>query len=347
MTGKHVLRTYTDKSLIKHASETNAASVVVIWQIDFDRSLDRFFNKRKYKHDFGMLKQGVGRLEIRLDDLVSSKTLPFIEALAAKHIVSNSGVNAFGFEDDSISIRRDQLKIITSQADTVSLIDRKGVPQSFFEKYNVLSALSSTSAGYLYGCDVELGDDHSWVKSHLVDDASFSSYNRTSDHQIIHNDNVTLPMGEVIINWLSVDEWMNSDLIQFQMKEKDQEFPRPFNLVHDAVRKTERLIYKDNPSLSRLREKFGDECFILTDTPSTNYIQVKKLNDDDRIYLVLGVRHYYAPYLLEEMKSHGFAAAAKNETPENIEKSRKAHSRNQIRNQKSREKRKDERGELS
>jgi len=343
---KHTLHIHTNET---HFFMKDGESFInVFWKIDFNRDLDLYFHKKKYVHDFDMFKDGVGRLEIRFKRSpakLKPEHIAYIETLAAKHIVSNSGINAFGFSDDNHSIRRDQLKVLVSNPDSAKLIDRKGVEQSFFDKYSALAALSSPPAAYLYGVSTEYSDDISWLQPYIESDLNFENYNKAVDIQIISNDHHHTSLGNMIVDYRSVQEWMGTELIKFQQEEEGGLFPRPYQLVVEGLKSMTNIIYKDSKFLDNLREKFGADCLILTDKDYSTMIQVQPVDPENQLYKVLGVRHHIPVAKLERMQAKGYALDIElNATPEQLEASRQRYSEAQERTKKTRMHRKSLRG---
>lgn len=304
----HTLHLYTDESHFFTKGED--AYINVYWKIDFNRDLDMYFHKKKYKHDFSMFKDGVGRLEIRFmrsPDKLKPEHIAYIETLAAKHIVANSGINAFGYTDDNHSIRRDHLHINVSNENSVNLIDRKGVGQEFFDQFSALAALSSPAAGYLYGASVAHSVDTSWIEDYLHEEATFENYNKVVDVHIISNDYFQTSLGKMIVDYRSVEEFMNTELMKFQIEVEKAIIARPFQVVLEGLKKMTNIVYKDSKTLDKIREKFGNDCLMLTDNEHLLMIQVVPIDPANSLYKVLGVRHHIPMAKLERMQAHGFA----------------------------------------
>lgn len=315
----HTLHIYTDESHFFTKGEDSFINVY--WKSDFNRELDMYFHKKKYKHDFSMFRNGVGRLEIRFfraPDKLKSEHIAYIETLAAKHIVSNSGINAFGYSDDNQSIRRDQLHIEVSNPESVNLIDRKGVDQEFFNRFSALAALSSPAAGYLYGASASMSTDKSWVDSYLKEDSVFENYNKAVDINIISNDYFQTALGKMIVDYRSVEEWMNSELMKFQLEVEGAIVPRPYQAVLEGLKKMTNIVYKNSKMLDKMREKFGHDCLMLTDDDHLLMIQVMPIDPSNNIYKVLGVRHHIPIAKLERMQAHGFALDITLDAPKEV-----------------------------
>jgi hypothetical protein len=256
MNMKHTVSVYANS---KHVNKTEEGAVVdVIWTIDFNRDLDMFFNKRKYKHDFDLFKTGVGRLRVTFDydnNHSMEENLAFIEAIAAKHIVANSGLNAFGFTDDKMSIRRDQLHIVFGQKDAAPLIDRSHKDAAFLGKKGVLAAKSAPSAGYLYGATTEVATDIAWVSPYLEPNVEFDMYNRIVEKDVRFNDYVYTSMGYMVIDYRTVDEFISLPVTRYEQEVMKMAYTRPFESVKEMVIKAKDVIYKDNPYLDKIKYK--------------------------------------------------------------------------------------------
>ena len=305
MENKHVVHIAIDESsLAKTNNHPLEHTVDVYWEVTFNPELYKFFNKRKYVHDIDLLKKGVGRLTILFKMSESdnpTNMLAYIEALAAKHIVSNSGINAFGFSSDSMSIRRDQLHFALSQSGTVKLLMRGKGNAEFLEIMAALSAKSSPAAGYLYGCTASV--DERWLSELKSHPFSIEYRHRSFDIDIRENDYVFMPQGDIIIDFRTVEEFMNSENTQFMMRVKGNSFPRPFDTVYEIIKSSENIIYKDNTYLDKIRRLFGDDCFLLYNEIQYCYVPIKRLNSNQ--FTAMGYRKYINPLRLEEMHEHG------------------------------------------
>lgn len=303
---KHTLHLYTNRSSLKQKSDL--FYVDVLWRVDFNRDLDHFFNKRKYMHNFELLKTGIGKLSItfKFDTSFSEDAnLSYVEALAAKHVISNSGLNAFGFTDDKVSIRRDQLHIVFSSPTAAMLIGRNQAPKNFLNEFGAISSRTSPCAGYLFGASVEIKQDPLWALEQLNNNADFAYYNNAADIDIRQNDYVFNAQGEMIIDYRTVSEFLESDWTQFLMQVKRVEYPRPFEAIHEIVKTADRIIYTDNGYLTKIRNLFGDDCLILHNSELCVYMPIKPIAKMQ--YLVLGYRRYIGPLKLKEMHENGFA----------------------------------------
>ncbi|WP_428775711.1 hypothetical protein [Vibrio sp.] len=309
MTLKHIVQLYTDPTLIGQENDETYANI--FWSVQFNRDLDAYFSKRKYQHDFDLFKEGYGRLKIRFtydSDASPEENLAYVETLAAKHLVSNSGLNVFGFTNDKVTIRRDQLHFVVSQPDTVSLIDRKGVDQSVFSRLGKISAKSSPAAAYLFGATAEPLVDISWAEPLKDENYQFDFYNTILDLDARENDYVFTPMGDIIVDYRSVEELMNSEWMQFQITVKGMEIARPFDMMVDLVNKANEVIYEDNKYLDKIRQKFGEDCFLLLNREQKTWLPIKPVTHNLKdVFHVLGLRRYYTPLRLAEMHEHGFA----------------------------------------
>lgn len=325
----HTLHIYTNESHVFTKGEDSFINV--FWKIDFNRELDMYFHKKKYKHDFSMFKDGVGRLEIRFSrspDKLRPEHIAYIETLAAKHIVANSGINAFGYTDDNHSIRRDQLHINVSNPASVNLINRKGVSQEFFDKFTALAALSSPAAGYLYGASASHSTDTNWIEGYLHENATFENYNKVVDINIISNDYFQTALGLMIVDYRSVDEWMNTELMKFQIEVEGAIFPRPYQLVIEGLKKMTDIVYKNSKMLDKMREKFGNDCLMLKDKDHVLMIQVMPVDPNNNMYKVLGVRHHIPIAKLERMQAHGFALDVTLDAPKEVLEASRARYEN-------------------
>ncbi len=303
---RHVLKLYTDNTNLQRQGKRSI--VAVKWKVDFNRELDRFLSKRNYSHDFELLKEGVGVLNISLElqgNWTDTQLLAYAESLAAKHVIANSGVNAFGFQVGDkgfvMTVRRDQLEIHTSQLATVNLLDRQGVDQSFFTEMGSISLAASPAAAYLYGTAVKKSEEHSWSEQeHLY-------INSTTDINIRSAETIFTAIGEVIVDYRSVDEYMNQSWTKYQIEVKSQEMPRPFDNVVDSVKAATEVIYSDNSYLDKIRSKFGDRCYLLFDPRTRTSIPIAPVKQDStELYHMLGMRRIIPREKLEDMHAHGY-----------------------------------------
>ncbi|MGR5296830.1 hypothetical protein ACPV5U_24450 [Vibrio mediterranei] len=303
---RHVLKLYTDSTNLHR--QGNQSIVAVKWKVDFNRELDRFLSKRNYNHDFDLLKEGVGILNIRLGlkgNWTDTQLLAYAESLAAKHVIANSGLNAFGFQVGDkgfvMTVRRDQLEIQTSQLATVNLLDRQGVDQSFFTEMGSISLATSPAAAYLYGTAVTKSKEHSWSEQeHLY-------INSTTDFDIRSAETIFTAIGEVIVDYRSVNEYMNQSWTRYQIEVKNQEMPRPFDNVVDAVKAATEVIYDGNSYLDKIRSKFGDKCYLLFDPRTRTSIPIAPIkHDSTELYHMLGMRRIIPREKLEDMHAHGY-----------------------------------------
>ncbi|MDF9399117.1 hypothetical protein [Vibrio sp. 1180_3] len=325
---QHIVNLYTDLNQITEgAGET---IVNIIWTVNFNLDLAHYFNKRKYKHDLNLLKNGVGQLKIKIPDYTSEKyiakskayLLAYAEAIAAKHLVANSGVNVFGFtySDDGMvmTIRRDQLLFKLSQPDAVKHLHRKNVDQQFFTDYDAISNMTTTAAGYLYGASFVEELDPEWVKPHLEPGASFDYYNSAQELDIRSAETVFTSIGEVIINYRSVEEVMSNPWTRYQMETKEQFEPRAFDSVSKMVKSATQVIYENDSYLDKIRRKFGDKCFLLYDPQTHTAFPIKPTKDgSSEIYHMIGMKKRIKKEQLEEMQSKGYGLEfAKKESKE-------------------------------
>lgn len=305
---KHTVSVYASPQHVHKTEE--GTEVDVVWTVDFNRDLDMFFNKRKYKHDFELFKTGVGRLRVTFDyDNKHSmeENLAFIEAIAAKHIVANSGLNAFGFTDDKMSIRRDQLHIVFGQKDAGPLIERKQKDSDFLIKKAALAAKSSPAAGYLYGATTQPATDLAWIKPYLEQDADFDMYNRITEKDVRFNDYVYTSLGYMIIDYRTVDEFMSLPVTQYEQDVLKMTYARPFESVKEMVSKAENVIYTDHRYLDKIKSKFGNEALLLDNKEGKAWLPITPLkNSEQDFYLVLGISRHCSPLRLQEMHNHGY-----------------------------------------
>lgn len=304
---KHTIHLHSDTKNI--TTKGIASTADIYWKVDFNRELDGYFNKRKYKHDYRLFKTGVGKLSITFikDNEYSLKDqLAYLEVLAAKHIVSNSGLNAFGFTDDRITIRRDQLHFKFSQETAVKLTLRDTISSEFLGEIGRLSGRSSPAAGYLYGATAEFSAKQDWAIPYYDKEVTFDHYNRIYDTDIRENDYIFTAQGEMIVDYRSIEEFMKSDWNQFLMTVKDQEFSRPFDTFAEIVKTATEIVYKDNGYLTKIRNLFGDDCMLLFNKEHAAYLPIKPM-EKQGTYLVLGIRRMYSQLKLQEMHEHGFA----------------------------------------
>lgn len=304
---KHTVHLYSDP---KNVTTKGIASIAnIYWKVDFNRDLDGYLNKRKYKHDYRLFKTGVGKLSITFikdGDYPLKDQLAYLEVLAAKHIVSNSGLNCFGFTDDRITIRRDQLHIKFSKESAVKLLVRENVDNDFLSERGRLSGRSSPAAGYLYGATAEYCSKQAWAKPYNDNEVTFDHFNSIYDTDIRENDYIFTAQGEMIIDYRSIEEYMKSDWNQFLMQIKGQEFSRPFDTFAEIVRTAREIIYKDNGYLTKIRNLFGDDCLLLYNKEHAAYLPIKPM-EKRGVYLVLGIRRMYSQLKLQEMHEHEFA----------------------------------------
>ncbi|PMN52175.1 hypothetical protein BCT30_13670 [Enterovibrio norvegicus] len=283
----------------------------VYWSVTFNRELDSYFNKRSYTHDFKQLKEGVGHLEIQFrydDSLTIEDNLSYVEVLAAKHLVSNSGINAFGFTNDKVTIRRDHINIVFSQETAITLLIRKNVEKSTLSRLGSISAKSSPAAGYLYGATAELETNFDWIIPRLTQNASFDFFSSDTDLNIREDDYIFTPLGDFIIDYRSVEELMESEWVRFQIEVRKQDYARPFELLADLVRASDQTIREGNPYLVKIKKLFGEDSILLLNTSEKTWLPAKLLLDDGReTYLIMGHRRYLKPEILAEMHEHGFA----------------------------------------
>ncbi|MFL7013616.1 hypothetical protein [Enterovibrio norvegicus] len=313
----HNLYVYTSESLLKRTS--GEATVSVVWQVQFDRELDGYFNKRKYKHDYDLFKQGVGNLTVNFrydSQLTVAENLAYVEVLAAKHIVSNTGLNAFGFTDDNMSIRRDHLNVVFSKPDAVKLMLRKGIETSYFDRLGAISSKTSPPAGYLYGASAESTASHDWLMPYITNDKDFDFYNTAYDLDIRENDYVFTSVGSLIVDFRSVDEFMMLDWTQYQIQVKNQEISRPFEVLVDLLKGAGEMIYTNNNYLAKIKRLFGDDSFLLLNREKKSWLPITPIAGVPGTYLVLGLRRYYNPANLAEMHEHGFALSIKQSATE-------------------------------
>lgn len=300
---KHTVNLFVDPASWK--SDEGMATVNVVWHVEFNRELDKFLNKRKYQHDFSLLKEGIGRLTITYPNNNShtqDDNLAYVEALAAKHIVSNTGINAFGFTDDKMSVRRDHLHFKFSRETALKLICRRDVEIGFFADMASIAAKAGTSAGYLYLATGEVSKDVTWAEAYLSGD-NVDYYNLAADLDIRNNDNVMTSFGEMAIDYRSVDEFYSSEWVEYNVNVKNVEYPRPFATLYDIVAASNEIIYQDNSYLDKIRAKFGPECLLLANPEEVSFLPITKLASS--IYYVLGYRKYINPLTLEEMHKNG------------------------------------------
>ncbi|OOF02812.1 hypothetical protein BZG80_11640 [Salinivibrio sp. MA440] len=305
---KHTVMIYASPELIRQEGALTEADV--LWTVDFNRDLDMFFNKRKYKHDFDQFKTGVGRLRVTFDyDNKHSMedNLAFVEAIAAKHIVANSGLNAFGFTDDKMSIRRDQLHIVFSQADAAPLIERNLGDSGFFGQKGVLAAKSAPAAGYLYGATTEVATDIAWVSPYLEPNAEFDMHDRIVENDVRLNDYVYTSMGYMIIDYRTVEEFMSLPVTLYEQEVLKKVYTRPFEAVKEIVNKAKDVIDKDNRYLDKIKSKFGDDALLIDNNEDKAWLPIIPLkNAENDFYLVLGMSRHCSPLRLQEMHSHGY-----------------------------------------
>ncbi|EKO3674171.1 hypothetical protein M3923_002866 [Vibrio metschnikovii] len=326
MEHKHIIHVAIDESSLEKTNNYPLEYTVdVYWEVNFNPELYKFFNKRKYVHDLDLLKEGVGRLTIlfKMSESDSpTNTLAYIESLAAKHIVSNSGINAFGFSSDAMSIRRDQLHFALSQSGTVKLLMRGKDNAEYLERMAALSAKSGPAAGYLYGCTASV--DEYWLSELKSRSFTIEYHHRSFDIDIRENDYVFTPQGDIIIDFRTVEEFMNNENTQYMMRVKGNIYPRPFDTVYEIIKSSESIIYNDNAYLDKVRRIFGDDCFLLYNELQYCYIPIKKLNSNQ--FTAMGYRKYINPLRLEEMHGLGIGLHFKQKlTKDELEELRKQY----------------------
>lgn len=301
MNNKHHIHLFTSADDIQVID--NETTVTVYWQVNFNRDLDRFFNKRKYKHDFDLLKEGVGRLVVRVlpkkTALSDEYLLAYVETLAAKHVVSTNGLNAFGFTDHGMTIRRDQLHFHTSQALTRDLLDRKGQMNEIYS-LEYIGVATGNSAGYLYGATAEFDQNNSTLK----DREEFDFYNTTTDIQIREADNARTDLADIVIDYRSVDEWMNMEWVRYTIEVKQQEYPRAYDTVCELVKATDSVVFQGTKYVEKTQRVFGQDALVIYHNEHKISFQ---LSPAGNTYLVVGMQKYLTPLLLDEMKKNGFA----------------------------------------
>jgi hypothetical protein len=331
----HTVHVFTDES---HFFKREGESFInVFWKVDFNRDLDMYFHKKKkYQHDFDMFKEGVGRLEIRFSRgpaVLKPEHVAYAQVLAAKHIVSNSGINAFGFEDDSQSIRRDQLQFIFNNPTAVDLLVRTKENSAKLSEIGAMAGLTSSSAGYLYGATASVSENHDWLDNYMGEDINFDFYHKIADIHIIENDNVSTPLGEMVIDHRAVEEWMIADINRYKQEVEGAIFPRPYQLVVEDLKKMTNVIYKDSHILKSTREKFGFDCLLLSDREQKTFIQIMPLDAKSQVFKVLGCRHHLSVGKLEVMQAHGYCLDVKiNVDKETMERLRAAYKERTQRN---------------
>ncbi|MFC5079621.1 hypothetical protein VTH8203_00858 [Vibrio thalassae] len=312
----HVINLYTDADCVK-TNETDTI-IDVRWTVKFNMELAPYFNKRKYKHDLRLLKEGVGQLKVVIPNhtVVNTKATPekalaYAEAIAAKHLVANSGVNVFGFQTSDngmmMTVRRDQLLFKLSQLDALKHLQRKGVEQEFFTNYGMLSNMTTVPAGYLYGASFEHESSPKWVKDYLESDASYDYYNSVNELDARSAETIYTAIGEVIINYRSVEEVMTNPWMRYMIETKSHSEPRPFDTVVKMVKSATQVIYDNNDYLTKIRKRFGEKCYLLYDTETHMFFPIQPTKSgSSEIYHMIGMRKSIRRDQLADMQAKGY-----------------------------------------
>lgn len=295
---KHLIYTYTDSNQIHQ--EDGQTQITVYWQVQFNRELDGYFTKRKYVHDFELFKEGVGRLNIRIEpkkvDIPQEAMLAYAESLALKHVVSTKGLNAFGFTSDKMTIRRDHIHFYASQPITIDMIDRAGKEEQL-ANFAKIGPASSVLAAYVYGATISL----SQTNAHLKDHEHFEHYNTTTDMLIRMSDQVRTDLADLIINYRTCEEFLNNDFIRYTMAIKGAEYSRVYNTIAEYLMQCTTVVYDNHPLVERAQKVFGETALIVL-----NEHYAFQLVPANAEYVVYGFRKSLSAVLKKDMIEAGF-----------------------------------------
>lgn len=312
---KHQIFTYTSKEDLSFDSQ--GSIVTVYWQVQFDRSLDRFMNKRKYTHNLDLLKEGIGKLDIRIEEKskeISDKHLiAYAETLAAKHLVSTRGLNVFGFTDDSMTIRRDQIHLYVSQPDTVDFIDRSGgKDEKLKTTLPIVGPSTAPLAAYLYGATISLCE----TNQHLKEAPEFDFFNKSTDMIIRGADNIRTDFSEIIIDYRTVEEFLSTDYIRYTITEKGAEYSRVYNTIADFVSACTDIQYDAGNFVKKTQLKFGQDALVAA---SDQFLFQLIPHRSD--YLVFGMKKLMSAALKVEMAKAGYGDNFELPTEEDVQES--------------------------
>ncbi|WP_199438346.1 hypothetical protein [Vibrio owensii] len=226
------------------------------------------------------------------------------EIAALVQFVSIDGINCFGAK--KIPPMRD-VQFVTSRSLVERLLsmDEKTRSELQCSKEAYLIKQVDALTAYCYGFSVLATDLPSSVS---VLEREFDTYGHINLGELLHQCDVTTPLGSVRITKRAIQEYLSLPLnLDLQSLDRSQ-FSRPFVAVRNVIAGASEIQPSSNQHVKRLRGKFGSGAQSLMNksgvTTIVDLVPIKSGKKER--FIVIGFRQLYSKALQERLSDKGY-----------------------------------------
>ncbi|MCA2014634.1 hypothetical protein LDJ79_00835 [Vibrio tritonius] len=303
---KHIVSLYAIPTSLRR--EFTHIECDILWRVDYCDSLLQFLDSppRGYVHDRSQLRQGVGKITLkmyRFADKDDSRCLAYAEAMAALYVCAPQGINCFGVPPEDAPVRMtarpDHILVRGSHPITSEIITRAnfggGVEAKKKMEEQGLDYYQATSlvAGFFYtGHASHYEPGNNPLESIAMNDNSVIDYfNNTTDINLLKMMTVEHNFGFIVVTWYTVNEYINSPYIQYRIKEKNVQEPRPFETICKLAKGCTELVTSNSTLLSGIRQRTGNPDICLLQHPTQPMsLQILPMDGNSNLYELIGFR---------------------------------------------------------